>query len=213
MIGKLHSKPHNAEPQHFLGCGWSFWLTLDFPCLSSELDDQIFMMNKTFEIAASTALPPNTESQLALCDSSVEIFGQSNGRWVREPFPTDRECPVRLTIDTNEKTRGFKDIETRGFDLFLHDGAHPHCYHRDSIDRIGLSCARHDTNCHLIDESSYWMNSVARVPKWMGVWQERRCTYVEFTNWQLQQCIGAKKITNITTSGKSVADLLLEYIN
>jgi hypothetical protein len=36
---------------------------------------------------------------------------------------------------------------------------------------------------------------------------------VEFTNQQLQQCVDAKKITNITTNGKSVADLLLEYIN
>jgi hypothetical protein len=180
----------------FLGCGWSYWHTLDFPCLSGELDDKVFVLNETFRVDLPETNPALYDDELPLCLSGAELMANSAGRWVQEKFPSDDDCIAPFEVDKNYSSQ---------YDVFAFNGAKPHCWHRESIDRIGLRCV--ERNCGLIDRSRYW-NSRARASRWMGVWRQHSCDYLEFTDRELQQCIDAKKITGIKVSGRSVAGLL-----
>jgi hypothetical protein len=197
-----YGRPHLAEPQMYLGCGWSYWHTLDFPCLSGELDDKVFLLNDTFRVAATDAAdaePATTEVERPLCGAESELMATSAGRWVQEPFPSDEECLVPLEVD----------LKYNRSHVLAYNGAKPHCWHRESIDRIGLQCV--EPNCALIDKTRYW-NSRARVSRWMGVWRQHMCDYVEFTDAELQQCVDSKKIVKITVSGRSVAALVSSMV-
>jgi hypothetical protein len=187
--------PEGLAPQHFLGCGWSFWHTLDFPCLSGEKDDQVFMLNDTFEVLGTA---PLDSTSLPLCEPSIELMDVSNGRWVQEPFDS---CPLPYESDAN-----FSDH----YPVHKYDGRYPRCWHRDDISVIGNYCI--EMNCRFIDDSRIW-NSRARVSNWNGVWRERSCDYLEFTDDQLQQCITSKKITAVHVEGMSIAGFLSVLIN
>lgn len=189
-------RPHGAEPQYFLGCGWSYWHTLDFPCLSGELDDKVFMLNDSFSVSATPFSDAPPSDPLPLCGLDAERLAHSSGRWVQEPFPDDAECLAPFEMDTNFSSR---------FEMILYNGERPHCWHREAIDRIGLRCV--ERNCALIDQSRYW-SSRARVSHWMGAWREYSCDYLEFTDKELQQCIDVKKITEISVKGASIAQNL-----
>jgi hypothetical protein len=195
-------RPHGADPQFFVGCGWSYWHTLDFPCLSGELDDAAFMRNETFEVAAPSEPPPPPRTDaLPLCGTDAEFLSSTAGRWVQEPFPSDDECLVPFEEDKNYSSR---------FAVHRFHGDKPHCWHREAIDQIGLRCT--EPNCALIDRSRYW-NSRARVSRWMGVWRDYSCDYVEFTDRELQQCVDAKKIAAIQVEGASVAQNLASLLH
>jgi hypothetical protein len=66
-----------VDPHQFLGCGWSYWYTLDIPCLSGENDDRVFLLYDTFE---TTGPSPAGSRPLPLCESIIELMGTSNGR-------------------------------------------------------------------------------------------------------------------------------------
>src|SRR3569832_322755 len=98
----VHGKPHGGEPQYFVGCGWSNWFTLDVPCLSGELDDQVFFLQDTFDYGLFDAVAGDDEepqwalsrldqeSDLPLCRADIEWDGgHSQGRWVQEDWPDD----------------------------------------------------------------------------------------------------------------------------
>lgn len=187
-------RPHGAEPQYFLGCGWSYWFTLDFPCLSGELDDKVFLLNDTFTVSSPPRVSNASSSDpLPLCGADAELLANSWGRWVQEPFPDDDECLAPFEVDNNFSSR---------YEMIMYNGERPHCWHRDAIDRIGLRCV--ERNCALIDMSRYW-SSRGRVSRWMGVWREYSCDYLEFTDKELQQCIDVKKISQIDVKGASIA--------
>jgi hypothetical protein len=184
-----------VDPQQFLGCGWSYWYTLDFPCLSGEKDDRVFMLNDTFEVRETL---PLESSPLPLCESGIELMDASNGRWVRE---TNDSCPQAYEIDPKFSQR---------FPVHKHDGDHPHCWNRDNIASIGNSCV--EMNCQFIDTKRYW-NSRARIMDWYGVWREKSCDYLEFTDNQLQQCIISKKIASFKVEGRSIAQNLQSLVD
>jgi hypothetical protein len=202
QLDTTYGKPHGAEPQHFLGCGWSYWHTLDFPCLSGDLDDRIFLLNDTFVVPESAihaqhkTRSSGEDNPLPLCQPDAERMDRSDGRWVQEAFPNASTCLTRFRVLDKYSSR---------YDLYRYNGSRPHCWHRESITRIGLTCA--EPNCFIIDKSRYW-NSRARVPRWMGVWREFSCDYMEFTDSQLQECINRRKITALHVKGVSVAENL-----
>jgi hypothetical protein len=185
------------EPQQFLGCGWSYWYTLDFPCLSGAKDDRVFMLNDTFEVTGPP--PPFAASlPLPLCESSVELVNATNGRWVQEPKDS---CPVPFEDDPKFNEH---------YPVHKHDGDHPHCWNRDNIAAIGNNCV--EMNCQFIDTGRYW-NSRARVTDWYGVWREKSCDYLEFTDKQLQQCITSRKIASFEVEGRSIATMLQSLLH
>jgi hypothetical protein len=190
-----------VDPQYFVGCGWSYWFTLDFPCLSGEKDDQIFMLNGTFEVSRAPTASTAADEPPPLCTATVERMGNSKGRWVHERFPDGDECPLPYEQDPGFSAR---------FPIHKHDGEHPHCWNREDITQIGELCV--EMNCAFIDTSRYW-NSRARVKDWYGVWREKDCDYLEFTDKQLQQCITAKKIINLKVEGQSIAENLKVFID
>lgn len=185
-----------VDPQYFLGCGWSYWFTLDFPCLSGEKDDQIFLVNGTFDVTTAPTASTASNEPPPLCTPTTERMGNSKGRWVQERD----DCPPQ------EQDPDF----SHRFPIYKHDGERPHCWNREDITQIGQLCV--EMNCAFIDTSRYW-NSRARVKDWYGVWREKDCDYLEFTDKQLQQCMTAKKITKIKVEGKSIAENLRVFVD
>eukprot|EP00978_Attheya_sp_CCMP212_P039316 scaffold203359_cov35-Attheya_sp.AAC.1 len=199
-----HGRPHNAPLSYFIGCGWSNWFTLDFPCLSAAKDDQVFMTQNTFyfhrpksdTIVSQASAAPS----LPLCTLENERFDQSDGRWVREAWPNSETCPAPIYTPSNNL-----------FHIINHDGAHPHCWHRDDFTRIGKECM--EVNCDLIREDSKWISPLrANETKWMGVWRQRTCDYYEYTDTELQQCFNERKVSEIKVEGLSIAEFLNEYL-
>jgi hypothetical protein len=207
---------NNTEVAQFLGCGWSFHLSLDFPCLSGDLDDHIFMVNRTFVVDVETkgavaeeprslSVPRSNQEDLPLCRLEHESLQQDSrisGRWVRESWPGNATCPFPREAD-----QAFQSM----FEITAFDGDHPHCWHRDDLSLVRKKCL--ESNCRLLPQTGKWeSSSVHQETEWMGSWRPYACDYYEFTNDQLQQCITQRRIGSITTSGASISAMVEQYL-
>jgi hypothetical protein len=205
----FHGPPHNNPTSYFLGCGWSNWFTLDFPCESGDLDDRIHLAQNTFSFtppqrpntATATAVERQEVPLLPLCTIDNEGLAKSNGRWVREPWPGTDMCPSTMEVD-----RDFNEA----FKIMKNDGAHPHCWHRDDLSLIGHDCV--EMNCRFIEREAKWISPLHEEKRWFGVWRPYDCDYLEFTDSQLQQCVSNRKIKKMKTEGASIARYIREYL-
>jgi hypothetical protein len=199
-----HGRPHGEPVSYFFGCGWSNWFTLDFPCLSAAMDDQVHMTENEFDFVqpakAKMVSKEMSAPSLPLCTLENEKFDQSNGRWVREMWPTSNEtsCPPPR-------------YKMSAFNIIEYDGAHPHCWHRDDFTTIGHKCM--EMNCKFIRPDAKWISPLRiNETKWMGVWRQRTCDYYEYTDTELQQCFNTRKISGIKVEGASIASFLDQYL-
>lgn len=200
----VFGKPHRQRPtMWFAGCGWSNWFTLDFPCVSGELDDMVFMKDNSFTVVlpktefGAELSPWEKEPTLPLCETDEEL--NSSGRWVRGPVPSD--CP-EIAFDQNHASR---------FDIVEWDGEKPHCWNRDDLTRIGHRCS--EMNCRLIKPESKYISPMRdETPTFYGKWMPYRCRYLELTDAQLQQCIDARHIMSFNSEGASISEFLNEYV-
>jgi hypothetical protein len=106
-----HGAPHKNPTAYFVGCGWSSWFTLDFPCLSADLDDRIYMAKSAFNFKVTQdknspgLVGKAFRSRLPLCTIENEDVDRSKGRWVREQRPDTTVCPMPMQVDKNFKSR------------------------------------------------------------------------------------------------------------
>jgi len=205
----------NSSTMWFAGCGWSNWFTLDFPCVSGELDDMVYLSGNSFDVvdknnstaaAASAAVavasespsPWEIEPTLPLCELDEEL--DPSGRWVRGPVPPD--CDAELSFDPNR----------RKFGVVEWNGTKPHCWHRDDLSRIGHHCI--EMNCGLIKPESRYISPLKKEASvWYGKWMPYRCRYREWTDAELQTCIDAKRIVSFNPEGASISEFLHEYVS
>jgi hypothetical protein len=202
-VDTSHGPPHSNPTSYFVGCGWSNWFTLDFPCESGDLDDRIHLAQSTFSFTpqSSTVAGESLDSPLPLCTVENESLERSNGRWARESWPGPDECPSNMEVDRDFKKR---------FDIMKNDGAHPHCWHRDDLSQVGKKCI--EMNCRLVAKKSNWISPLHEEKDWFGVWRPYDCDYLEFTDAQLQQCVSKRKISLMKTEGASIAAYMRDYL-
>ena len=207
-----HGPPHSYPTAYFAGCGWSFWFTLDYPCLSGDLDDRVYMAQSNFTleedkqhfssgmVSTSSVSAVAPHHQLPLCQLS-EMNLKHKGRWVREPFPDNITCPQPIE----------QDPKFRKASLIKHDGNRPHCWHRDDLTLAKGSCV--EMNCRFIPPESLWKSSLHEERTWNGVWRYYGCNLLEFTDLQLQQCINERKISSIAIEGASISENIRQYVD
>jgi len=200
-VDRAHGYPHNRSTAYFVGCGWHQMFTLDFPCLSGALDDQVYLSQPTFSFGRSP--PPATTPQplLPLCQHHDELLNHSNGRWVKESWPNETQCPMPFQYDAKFSQR---------FKISKNDGDHPHCWHRDDLTTVGYQCA--EMNCRFIWDKSRWTSSF-REKQFMTIWRQYGCDYYEYTDAQLQQCMDVQKISEFKFDGRSVAASFEQNVN
>ena len=199
---------NTSEVAYFLGCGWSFEFAMDFPCLSGDLDDHVYMADRRFvfreEGIASAAANGTTgiNQVVPLCKLEDEYFSEKpKGRWVSENVTSQLNCPFPRKDDPNI---------TEMFPITAFVSDFPHCWHRDDLSRPRARCS--EVNCGKLDPSSKWDKSKLYQEKdWIGVWRNYHCSYLEFTDKQLQKCITKRKITSIDMKGASISAMLGQY--
>lgn len=202
-VKQMHGAPYELPTMQFLGCGWSYHYTLDFPCLSGNLDDRVPMSARSFTLPPAVGeLDPVEDPQLPLCTIANEAQGEHYGRWVRAPYPGPEACPEPWKADPQFNTR---------FDITMVDPHRPNCWHRDNLSVVGHKCM--EVNCKLIDPTSRWMSDLHQEKEWYGTWQPYNCRYIEFTNEQLSRCLVEQKISSIRTDGASISQYLNEYLD
>jgi len=205
---QVHGKPHSNPYAYFLGCGWSFWFTLDFPCLSGDLDDRVFSLESTFE--AIDEAPEEQEvrtlaadpSSLPLCTLEHEQVGKSSqGRWVREPPSSNvQTCPPLKTVKALDKQ----------FLITQFEDEQPECWRRENLSIIGGQCM--EMNCQLIEQNSLWKSSLHKETDFVGSWHPYSCRYEEFSTKQLQECVTKRKIVSFQHKGTSVAEFMNNFV-
>ena len=207
---------NNQQVAHFLGCGWSYQFTLESPCLSGDLDDSIYTERADFEVGvatlkAATVSATQQSSQLPLCQLLDErLTGFTNGthtstagRWVREEWPSVGVCPTPFALD---------GPRSRDFSVGSHIGTHPHCWWRANLEPLNKQCR--EMNCNLVERSSKWLSSpLQKERRWMGIWRNYQCDYMEFTDAQLSECFQKSKVSDITTRGASISAMLKIYLD
>jgi len=229
----FHGRPHKDIPAHrYIGCGWSTWYTLDFPCLSGDLDDKIFMSSNEFTVVgdsssssweSSSSSPSSLVGSamsshlvvkpsrnisissprgLPLCSVDIELADRSKGRWIRERQPNSTSTACPLGMKIDKE-------HSKNFDVIVHDPDRPHCWNREHLLPIGERCI--ELNCRFITRSSHYISSFKK-SIWYGVWRQDSCDYLEFTNRQLQQCITDRKIASIESLGFSIAKFFRGYL-
>jgi hypothetical protein len=200
-VPHAHGPPFTSTPTPYhLGCGWDSWMTLDFPCLSGELDDAVFKREMDFTLVDEARAVEPVQTELPFCTLDNEMFDRHSGRWVRETWPDTKMCP---------RLMGF-DPEHTMFEMTGFDGAHPHCWHRDDFSIVGRTCL--EMNCRFITQDSKWRSHLHEETNFFGYWKNYDCDYMEYTNEQLQHCVDTKKIGKFKTEGKSIAKFLNEYL-
>lgn len=166
--------------------------------MSGELDDKVFALDSTLELTANdVVVSAASQDTLPLCMLENEYAETASGRWVKEPWPTD--CP-KFQIDQQFNSK---------FDIVQWTPDQPHCWHRDDLTKIGHKCV--EMNCRLIHPSSKWTSDL-RTRQWMGVWRNRQCDLLEFTDTQLQTCIDKLRIAKFQTSGRSISEYINQYL-
>jgi len=204
-----HGPPHSNPTAYFLGCGWSYHFTLDFPCLSGDLDDRVYLSqsNFTFSLMSTTTTTKSSDSSsssaaassnLPLCHLATRPSNQ-RGRWVRKAWPDQAVCPSPMEPDVN-----ITRIPAQKF-----DGAFPHCWHRDDLYTAKQYCF--EQNCRFIPPESIWFSSLQEERNWFGIWKYYDCDLVEFTDTELQACIQKRSITPFDVRGTSIAKNLRQY--
>ena len=210
-VERSHGRPADVsidDIAYFVGCGWSFWFTLDFPCVSGDLDDRVFSQNTSFYLSPEhgdswvEGMTTQNNTTLPLCVAENEDFLNHTGRWVRLPFPSEDICP-NLVFDKGN----------RGWDITKFDPEQPYCWYWDDLSRMGTACV--EMNCQLLRKrpQATWMSSLHKEKKWFGYWQNYHCDYLEFTNSQLQRCISDQKVSSILHVGKSISENIEKYVN
>lgn len=210
---QMHGTAHGHPTAYFLGCGWSYWFTLDFPCLSGDLDDRVFSVDSTFE---AKMIPKDEEetdvtreqqqvsdtSSLPLCALADERFETvPQGRWVREPpSSTVKTCPPLNTVEALvKKFRITEFIDER-----------PECWRRENLSIIGNQCM--EMNCKLIRKDTLWKSSLHAETDFAGSWQPYSCRYQEFSTKQLQECATRRKIVSFQYKGMSIAEFMNDFV-
>jgi hypothetical protein len=207
-VEAFNGDAHTNPTSYFCGCGWSFWFTLDFPCLSADLDDRVFMVQSNF--TARLASRPGTEtaratsnalSSLPVCEQLHERVGQPTaGRWIRDDWPDETVCPSPYAKATPK---------SKSFPMTRFDGQHPQCWHRENIAIIGDDCI--EMNCRLI-KGKPWISHLHKETEFFGVWRPYDCNYMQFTTRQLQECVTKRKIVAFKKEGASVAEFVSEFV-
>lgn len=212
-VDEFHGPPNGPRPVYFAGCGWSFWMTLDFACINGDLDDRIYVSNNitgsTFtlfeEATDTTKLGTKMEnnSPLPYCTLDMELPDRHYGRWVRKPWPDVTMCPHDMERDPDNSEQ---------FVIMKHDPQHPQCYHRDNLSIVGHNCI--EMNCQFITQESKWMTSSLHLEKnWYGTFEQYKCQYFyDYTDDELQTCIDERKIFAIDGSGFSIWHFLRQYL-
>jgi hypothetical protein len=200
-VDKFHGVAHTNPTSYFCGCGWSFWFTLDFPCLSADLDDRVFMTKSEF--VATTTTEPKASLQLPICTLQHERIGEpTNGRWVRDSWPNSTVCPFPYEVGK---------LASKSFPLTKFDDLYPSCWNREDISKVGSDCM--EMNCALIDKSTEWHSHLHKDKEFYGVWRPYDCHYVQYTTPQLQECVTKRKIVKFEKNGASIAEFLSEFVN
>mmetsp|Transcript_15697 Transcript_15697/g.44010 ORF Transcript_15697/g.44010 Transcript_15697/m.44010 type:complete len:869 (+) Transcript_15697:70-2676(+) len=204
----VHGTPFDTKPTLFLGCGWSNWHSLDFPCYSGDNDDQPYLPMKFIDFATTNSNNNNNDDaqkQLPLCTIQDEAvsFDPYNppGRWVRLGFNDSTICPTPFTQIWNDKKK---------MKLTSVNPDYPHCWHRDDFREFGKFCA--EMNCRFISKTSTWRSSFHDESQFMGVWRNYNCKYMEYTLAERQECITKRKISSIETKGRSMSEFLEVYL-
>jgi hypothetical protein len=215
----------NGQVQHFLGCGWSFFHALEFPCISGDLDDQILMEQDNFEVPTEAEWIPKPHQQPALpwCEiqdeyvlSNTNAFSQANqrhrngtvqwaniGRWVREPYPNSEQCPLPFEFFPATSYSNMNAISRS-------DPDRPHCWFRDDLTSLNKGCK--EMNCGSIQPSHKWnATKLQHERDWMAMWRNYHCDYQEFTDDQLSQCFQTQKIKGLEKAGASISNMLQRY--
>lgn len=213
-VSFTHGSPHFGETAYYVGCGWSFWFTSDFPCLDPSLDDAlpVFPMDTFKVLAQDTPTDSSVDvATLPKCsiDKDEKLYSPKSGseerhtspigRWVRQPFPNSTICPQNMKIDANHNQM---------FDIMEFDGNHPECWHRDDLSIVGLKCIEKcATKAH-----KPWLSRLKEEKEWYGVWKNYNCQYLELTDTQLQTCVNTRRIESIDISGASIAEFLKQFM-
>ena len=195
-VSFVHGEPHNGPVPYFLGCGWHQMFSIDFPCVSGELDDKIIFAEDSFSfrLPVPAAMSKVPTKSLRACTQKDEMMDTSKGRWVKQDWPNVTECPVHFTWDKTYNTR---------FKITMKDPDHPRCWHRDNLSVQGYQCG--EMNCRFLWPGGRWESSL-REEKWMGVWRQYDCDYFEYTDDQLETCFAIKKIAAFRNEGRSVSE-------
>jgi hypothetical protein len=201
-----HGRPHDGAVAYFMGCGWSLWFTLDYPCLSGDLDDRVYVVEPTVHHTNPTTTVDNDDpaaTPLPLCTAADEgIAGHvASGRWVRGSTSTAAAACPSYQRDSAFGTR---------FEIVEFTADQPHCWHRDNFASIGTNCL--EMNCQFIPPTSVWRSPVHLETNWYGFWRPYGCDYLEFTKDQLQSCVTHHRIASMDLFGKSITDFLSEYL-
>jgi len=206
------SKDNNPEVAQFLGCGWSYHFHLEFPCLSGDLDDSMYIESADFVVVPTVNDEFSQKDRLPLCtlqDEHLSVFANGTqralpGRWVREDWSDRSLCPTEY-----ERDPAIVDFPQ---DIGKFDPEYPHCYWRDNLQPLNKGC--NEMNCPDIKDHSKWLASpLQNDTEWMGVWRNYDCDYMEFTNDELSECFQRNKISSISTGGASIGRMLHVYLN
>lgn len=195
MADRAHGGPRYEPAARFLGCGWSFALAVDYPCLDPSLDDSVHMLNEHFTFDSPSS-PKN--KRLPSCKLRDEVY--PTGRWIQMDWPSNDSCPTPMDTDETHSTH---------FETNSHDGNNPRCWFREDLARIGQHCVEAGCSKWL---PKAWRSSLKETNQWFGKWQPYNCNYMELTNHQLQQCIDSRKIGSFVVEGESIARYVKQYL-
>eukprot|EP00592_Proboscia_alata_P016787 CAMPEP_0194396002 /NCGR_PEP_ID=MMETSP0174-20130528/124740_1 /TAXON_ID=216777 /ORGANISM="Proboscia alata, Strain PI-D3" /LENGTH=697 /DNA_ID=CAMNT_0039192007 /DNA_START=97 /DNA_END=2191 /DNA_ORIENTATION=+ len=193
-----HGVPRGEPTAYYMGCGWSYYLAYDFPCVDGN-DDNIYGSGTILDVSIDSKPEPSRR-----CGKKDELMGDTlQGRWVRAPFPnqTTNDCPNIMESDLNFSSHS---------NIMKYDGKNPSCWHRDDLSNVGKKCP--EQGCRKFTPSA-WKSYLQDETHWYGTWKPFDCSYEENDDVAVQKCVNELKIESITAQGASIANIIKDYLN
>ena len=82
---------------------------------------------------------------------------------------------------------------------------------RDDLSQYDQKCL--EVNCELIQPWSKWVSPLHEEKQWYGHWKhDSGCTYSQYTEIELQQCIDRRKLYGFNVEGESIASMIRRYL-
>jgi len=186
----------------FLGCGWSYELASEHPCIDNANDDRIPFIEEAITVSHDNTVVAEIESKaLPICSLDHRV----NGRWV----DVKEKVKCSKVEDDSKFEKRFPIQRFARTDLGV-------CWFRENVNAISSRCL--EGGCNALKKSSRWRDSsfIRKVNSsdYWGTWVPyEKCRYHLLTSSDLQKCVTKKKISSITTIGVSIAKFLRVYVN
>jgi len=191
-----HLENSNIETVYYLGCGWSFGLSMDYPCKPGSWEDELFILGPHFTVDFET------ESILLDSDGPLCEAGLHPGSWIIRDTSYFKECKYNPSAVYTKSPIpvGVVQKNDPGY-----------CWFQEDIEQDTEKCMEAD--CAAFKKAVFWKNSPFSSQSIVRATYRpiSGCRFLDLSQEELQKCVKKKNVSGFDFRGASISKFMRQY--